>query len=165
MASISAWASATTFVSSMHGNGCDNPTEPRQFNRVQLARLVQLTFHHTSCFSVRYETSLPGSPGTPLPPSGRNFLFAGESVGTCLYSPPGQGGDGGCSHSVEVTLLDSASDGWGSVALVARALDGSPTDADPGPIFDVVAWHDGAHWKRANPSRVTYSWRLAALLT
>ena len=29
----------------------------------------------------------------------------------------------------------------------ARALDGSPTDADPGPIFDVVAWHDGAHWK------------------
>ena len=56
---------------------------------------------------------------------------------------------------LEVEITTAAGDDADSEVLAdlrlrldeARALNGSSSQADPGPIFDVVSWHDGTQWK------------------
>ena len=72
----------TTFMSTVRGFGCDNPSDPQDLTSLQLARLVQLHFQDQGCFSVRYESVTNNTAR-----GGRNFLFAGTSLPTCFTNP------------------------------------------------------------------------------
>ena len=71
----------TKFCSSVAGYGADNPTDPNNLEQQQLDRSIAFTFKDTSCFQLTYTVDCCMS-------SGRNFLFAGDSVVLPLCDNP-----------------------------------------------------------------------------